>query len=230
MDLNNAVIIVTGASRGIGKVLASVLSEAGATVIGCARTESDTVRSVDVSNPEEMDALVKSVITEHGKLDVLINNAGVIHQYAPLEEISLEDFKQCIDVNLNSVFYGMRSALPHMKKNNSGAIINIASMAATVAHPRISAYNASKFGVLGLTQTSAKELNDIDSAVKLYSVSPGGVDTDMRTELLGDEARKSQSPEVIAQIIVDTLTGKLSVNNGDNVQVDHGEVKATKML
>ncbi|MBT5237318.1 SDR family oxidoreductase [Candidatus Peregrinibacteria bacterium] len=230
MDLNNAVIIVTGASRGIGKALVSVLSEAGATVIGCARTESDTIRAVDVSNPEEMDALVKSVIAEHGKLDVLINNAGVIHQYAPLEEISLEDFKQCIDINLNSVFYGMRSALLHMKNNNSGTIINIASMAATVAHPRISAYNASKFGVLGLTQTAAKELDDIYSKVRLYSVSPGGVDTDMRTELLGDEATKSQSPEVIAKVIIDTLTDTLPANNGDNIQVVHGGVSTIAML
>ncbi len=230
MDLNNAVIIVTGASRGIGKALVSVLSEAGATVIGCARTESDIIRAVDVSNSEEMDALVKSVITEHGKLDVLINNAGVIHQYAPLEEVSLEDFKQCIDINLNSVFYGMRSALPYMKKNNSGAIINIASMAATVAHPRISAYNASKFGVLGLTQTAAKELNDLKSKVRLYSVSPGGVDTDMRTELLGDEATKSQSPEVIAKVIIDTLTDTLPANNGDNIQVVHGGVSTIAML
>ena len=230
MDLHQLVIIVTGASRGIGKALVTALEEKGATVIGCARTENESIRAVDVTDPDAVSAFINSVIDAYGKVDVLINNAGVIHQYDFLEDVSIDDFQRCIDSNLASVFYGMRAVLPSMKKNNTGVIINIASMAGSVAHPRISAYNASKFGVLGLTQTVAKELNDINSNVKIWSVSPGGVDTDMRTELLGDEITKSQSPDVIAQVVLSTLTGTLSPYNGDNIQVVHGEVHTISML
>jgi NAD(P)-dependent dehydrogenase (short-subunit alcohol dehydrogenase family) len=226
MKLQDAVIIVTGASRGIGKALVTAFESEGATVIGCSRSGNEDTRVVDVSDPDAVSALVHSVIDEHGRVDVLINNAGVIHQYHPLEEISLEDYTKCIDCNIGSVFYGMRSVLAHMKKNNSGIIINIGSMAGTVSHPNISVYSATKFAVLGLTQTVAKELNDDNSAVLCINVSPGGTDTDMRKELLGEEASKSQNPEIVARIVSDILTEKIAVENGMNVQIVRGEISA----
>jgi 3-oxoacyl-[acyl-carrier protein] reductase len=226
MKLQGAVIIVTGASRGIGKALVTVLQKEGATVIGCSRSGNDDTRIIDVSDPDAVSALVNSVIDEHGTVDVLINNAGVIHLYNALEKISLDDYSQCIDVNIGSVFYGMRSVLPHMKKHNKGVIINIGSMAGTVSHPHISVYSATKFAVLGLTQTVAKELDDEKSSVRCLSVSPGGTDTDMRRELLGEDAAKSQDPEIVARIVSDILTEKIAVENGMNVQVVRGEISA----
>jgi NAD(P)-dependent dehydrogenase (short-subunit alcohol dehydrogenase family) len=226
MKLQDSVIIVTGASRGIGKALITILEGEGATVIGCSRSGNEDTRVVDVSDPDAVSALVQSVIDEHGRVDVLINNAGVIHQYSPLEEISLEDYSKCIDCNIGSVFYGMRAVLAHMKKNNNGFIINIGSMAGTVSHPNISVYSATKFAVLGLTQTVAKELDDEKSSVRCLSVSPGGTDTDMRRELLGEGAAKSQDPEIVARIVSDILTEKTPIENGMNVQVVRGEISA----
>lgn len=224
MDISGTVTVVTGASRGIGKAIFDELSRRGSRVIGCSKSGNDLLAEVDVSSYESLSLFLKSVEEEHGGIDILINNAGVIHDKKPLEELSLHEYKRCMEINLDGVFYGMSAVLPVMKGRNSGVIINIASRGGTRSHPGLSAYCAGKFAVLGLTQAVAKELIDEKSNVRCISVSPGGVDTDMRAEIFGKhDASLQQSPTFIAECVADIIEEKIPVSNGSDVQVLRGE-------
>lgn len=224
MNLSGTVVVITGASRGIGKALKEAFEAEGAIVAGCAKTGLDDIATVDVTNARDVVGFVRDTIAEHGKIDVLINNAGVAHDLAPLEEMSVETYKECMAANVDSVFHAMHAVLPVLKKQHSGCIINIASRAAQRAHPHLSVYSASKYAVVGLTHAVAQDLKETSPDVLCFAVSPGGVGTDMRKDLFGEEdAAAQQTPNAVAACIVSALKDA-SVNNGDNLIVSGGEV------
>ena len=224
MKLDGAVVVITGASRGIGKAFADALSAEGATVVGCALNAGDGIESVDVGDSDALEAFLESVQEKHGAIDILINNAGINHKFGFLEDLDPSLYHDCMRINTESVYTAMRAVLPSMKERNSGVIINIASNTASSAHPRLPFYTVCKFAVLGLTQVVAKNLLDLELDVTCFSVSPKGVDTDMRRALASDDGRVIQSAERVAKCVLPILQGEKKIENGVDIKINDGEI------
>ncbi|ETX15708.1 short-chain dehydrogenase [Roseivivax halodurans JCM 10272] len=194
MDMTGKVVMVTGASRGIGAAAAKRFAAAGAKVALVARS-ADAVADVageigrdqavaipcDISRYWEVDQTVQNCIEAFGRLDVLVNNAGVIEPIAHLAEADPEAWGQVIDINLKGVFHGMRAALPPMIAQGSGTILTIGSGAAHGPVEAWSHYCASKAGALMLTRMADKE--NREAGIRALSLSPGTVATQMQKEI-----------------------------------------------
>lgn len=191
IDLTGQTAIVIGAGRGIGESIALKLAEAGADVM-----VSDIVRdnaqkvadkiiamgrdskayAIDVSKQADVDGMVDDVAENYGKVDIMVNNAG-INVIKLFEDSTAEEFDRIIDVNLKGVFYGCKAASKYMIKQKSGKIVNTASMAAKMVAEYHTMYSATKFGVVGMTQVIARELGKYN--INVNSICPGNVRTDM---------------------------------------------------
>jgi NAD(P)-dependent dehydrogenase (short-subunit alcohol dehydrogenase family) len=238
MNLRDKVVVVTGASRGLGAAFAEVLASEGAKLFICSNDKEGIEKEcnkikendgqcessvVNVTNKEQVAKFVSEVLEKNNGIDILINNAGTIHPMHPVEEITDDEYEKCMKTNIDSVFYFLRAVLPSMKEKDSGTIVNISSGAGKRAHPNLSIYCASKFAVEGLTQSLAKEL--VDTGVKCFAVCPGGVNTKMRAFLFGDEeSANQQSPETVANILKDILLEKTEVPNGADVHIRDGKI------
>lgn len=191
IDLTNQTAIVIGAGRGIGKAIALKLSEAGARVMAAdvilenveevaAEIKRNNGESkafkIDITNQAEVDDLVDSIVAEYGKLDIMINNAGVnvIKLFA---DSYSDEFDKLVNINLKGVYYGCKAAVRHMIKQNYGKIVNTASQAAKAPFDYHSMYSATKFGVVGMTQVIAKELGKYN--INANCICPGIVRTEM---------------------------------------------------
>ena len=191
MDLTDKVAVVTGASSGLGRHFAAALVDRGAHVFGLARS-TDTLNALrdewgdrfhpvacDVRDEDQVDAAFDTVRDEGGRIDVLLNNAGLA-QFGPVDEQSAEEWDVQQDTNVRGVFLCTRAAVPTMKQQNAdegfgGHIVNIASIAGLLGNPNISAYNASKFAVRGFSEAIMKELRD--DGIKVSCVYPGSIET-----------------------------------------------------
>jgi 3-oxoacyl-[acyl-carrier protein] reductase len=198
--LTGKVAIVTGASRGIGRATALALAAEGAQVvvnyarsstaaddlvgqIGAAGGEGLALQA-DVSQSEQVDALFKATMDKWGRVDVLVNNAGITRDTLLLR-MKLEDWQAVIDLNLTGVFLCTRAASKIMLKQRSGRIINIASVAGLMGNPGQANYSAAKAGVVGFTKTVAKELST--RGITVNAVAPGFIQTDMTDDLPNTE-------------------------------------------
>lgn len=186
-DLAGQSILITGASRGIGAAAARLFARAGAR-LGLAGRPSDALSAVaqetgarllpcDVADFAQVQAAVAAMTADHGRLDVLINNAGVIDPIAPLAEADPDAWARQIAVNLTGVFHGMRAALPVMQAQGAGTIITVGSGAAYNPLEGWSGYCASKAGAIMLTRAAHLEAGE---RVRVLSLSPGTVATDMQ--------------------------------------------------
>lgn len=190
--------IVTGASRGLGRAMAVALAEAGADVALGARARAEleeTARLVaatgrralpvptDVTDYAQVDILVRRAVAELGGLHVVVNNSGIA-RVAPVAEMSPEDFRATLDVNLVGVFHGCRAAAAHLIAQKSGKIINVASVLGQVGLPGYSAYAASKSGVMGFTRALATEW--ARHGIQVNALAPGWFVTDMNADAFGD--------------------------------------------
>ncbi len=187
-DLEGMVIVVTGASRGIGNIIAKRLLKSGAAVVAVSRNKKELTASFvssgtmlmilqgDVTKKEDVEKIIETVITKYGKIDVLINNAGKIISKR-FEHISLEDFNEVMDVNLKGMFLMSQSAIPFMKKKKQGFIINIGSKIShnTNVAPGMTLYAASKYAVEGFSFALNKELKQ--TGVRVSCLMPGTVNT-----------------------------------------------------
>ena len=224
--MDKQVALVTGASRGIGKAIAYLFAQEGMNVVICSRNENqirktaveiqkDTGNLVvpvktDVRNHVDVDKLVQSALNEFGRIDILVNNAGVAI-IKSLVETTDHEYDTIIDTNLSGVFFCCKSVLPHMIKQKSGYIINISSGAGKTGFANLSVYCASKFGVIGMTESLAEEVSDY--GIKVFSVCPGAVATQMQKEFMSNEEfekRKNQmiQPEEVAQKVLQLIKGK----------------------
>src|SRR3982074_3119539 len=173
MDLKNKIAIVTGGTKGIGRGIAEALVAEGISVCISARNQGEIDEAVarlnesgrghaigficDVRDYDQVKALVAHTVKELGGLDILVNNAG-IGVFETVEETSPEDFRAVLETNLFGVFYCCHEAIPAMKKRGGGYIINISSLAGVNAHPRIAAYNASKFALNVFSEALMQEV------------------------------------------------------------------------
>ena len=190
IDLSSRTALVSGASRGIGEAGARRLHAAGANVVLLARSGADIERIAgelgdralaltgDVADPASVDGAVARAVERFGSLDILVNNAGLIDPVARIEDADPEAWGAVIDVNVKGVFHLARAALPAMKRQGSGTIVNISSGAATSALEGWSHYCSSKAAVLMLTRCLHKE--EAENGIRAVGLSPGTVATDMQ--------------------------------------------------
>ncbi len=186
--MTTSVAVVTGASSGIGRALAKQLDAEGYSLVLCDVNEPGLRETqgllkrgsqrvtLDVSNRAAVQAMAADVIATHGRIDLVINNAGVTVD-ATVAEVSLEDFEWLFGINFWGVVYGTKAFLPKMIEQRSGTIVNISSVFGMIGFPRQGAYNASKFAVRGFTEALWCELEG--SGVTAVSVHPGGIKTNI---------------------------------------------------
>ena len=241
--LQEAVVVVTGASRGLGRAIAQEMGRGGAkVVVNYSRSREPAEELVaeisenggeaiavqaDVSDPEQAKSLIDRTIEEFGRIDVLVNNAG-INVDRTLRKLSVEDWDKVIQVDLNSAFYTVHAALPHMTEQGGGKIINMSSFVGEAGNIGQANYSAAKAGLLGFTKTAAKELARY--GITVNSICPGFIETDMVAAIPDDAKEKLLKtvplgrfghPEEIARAVRflvedgDYITGQaLDINGG----------------
>ena len=219
MDLKGKTAVVTGGSKGIGRAIAKSLIDAGVNVSISARNKSEIEQAVaqlneggkaqaagfvcDVRDEAQVRSYFAQTVEHFGGVDILVNNAGV-GLFASVESMSPEDFRAVIETNVCGVFYCCHEAIPLMKQRGGGYIINISSLAGTNAHPRMAAYNASKFGLNGFSEALMQEVRH--DKIKVSYIMPGSVNT----EFGGDEPSDANSwqlqPDDVAKTVLDLLS------------------------
>ncbi len=202
--LHEKVALITGAAGGIGGATARRFVEEGAFVLltdangdGARQVaeqlgERASARGHDVTSEDDWQAVVSWGLDAHGRIDVLLNNAGVFLA-APLAETSPKDFRRVLDVNVLGVFLGVRAIAAAMSERGGGSIVNVSSLAGLTGSPYLSAYAASKWAVRGITRSAAREL--ARDHVRVNSVHPGQIDTDMNAR------QRERTPELIDRLI-----------------------------
>ena len=210
--------VVTGSTKGIGRAIAEGLLEAGARVVVSARNAGEVEKAVadlgrahpkrvlgrtcDVRREKDVTALFEETEKAFGGVDILVNNAGVGF-FKNLEEMSLEDWNTILETNLTGVFLCSRAAIPRMRKRGGGYILNISSLAGRNAFPQATAYNASKFGLNGMSEALMQEVRY--DGIKVTYLMPGSVATHFNDHTPGPEDDWKIQPRDIARIVVDLL-------------------------
>jgi NADP-dependent 3-hydroxy acid dehydrogenase YdfG len=188
-NIDGKVIVITGASSGLGEATARLLAQEGAhVVLGARRLDrlqalaaaiglpASAAIETDVTDRDQVTRLVDHAVTAHGRIDVLINNAGLM-PHSPLERGRVEDWERMIDVNLKGVVYGIAAALPHMTKQKSGHIINVSSVAGHKVRPGSAVYAATKAAVLMLSEGLRQEVKPYN--IRTTVISPGAVQSEL---------------------------------------------------
>jgi NAD(P)-dependent dehydrogenase (short-subunit alcohol dehydrogenase family) len=221
-------VVVTGATRGLGRALCDRFVEAGWTVAGCG-TNAQLVQGVakEIGAPHRMntvdatdwaavDAWAQELVSEIGAPDLLINNAGVINENAPLWEVPTEEFARVIDVNVRGVFHVIRAFVPAMIERKSGVVVNLSSGWGRSTSPDVAPYCASKWAIEGLTQSFA---HDLPKGLAAVALNPGIIDTDMLRSTFGSGAGHYPSPEKWSRNAAPFLIGLTSRHNGQSLTV-----------
>ncbi len=230
-----ATAIITGSTKGIGKSTAIVLAKNGFNVVICSRNQKQVEQTLneinsfannkglaigykcDTSKPSDVENLVKLAIDKFGKIDVLINNAGIAF-YKNMIDTAFDEWSNTININLTGCFLFCKYVLPYMIKNNTGTIINISSGAGKMGFPKLSAYCASKFGIMGFSQSISKEV--VSTNIRVMVLCPGEINTSMLKDMvntgfqLSSEEENLYQPEDVANIIFEMIKESNTYRNG----------------
>ncbi|RRZ90435.1 SDR family oxidoreductase [Erwinia sp. 198] len=235
-NISGKVVVITGASSGIGEATARQLSAAGASVVlGARRLEKLNalaeeitatggkveVAQTDVANLHDVEALVKKAVEVFGRVDVLINNAGIMPN-SRLDELQVDDWNRAIDINLKGTLYGIAAALPFMKVQKSGHIINVSSLSGHRVRPTTAVYSATKFAVRALSEGLRMEMTPYN--IRSTIISPGPVDTDLPSSVTN--AAVAEQVRMIHEIAipVETLANTIVFAIGQPETVDINEI------
>lgn len=214
--LKDKVAVITGGARGIGFAIAQAFTRNGCHVVIAGRDlrqlksaeaklgkgKATSVRC-DVGDAAQVEELFAGVKKQHSAIDILINNAGVAHELAPVEKLSIEDWKRVIDTNLTGMFFCTRAGLPLMR--SGGTIVNNLSVAATQPFEGMAAYNASKYGALGFTNVLREELRK--RGIRVLALIPGPTDTEIWNQFWPDAPRQQMvSPVTVAEAVLNVVT------------------------
>jgi 3-oxoacyl-[acyl-carrier protein] reductase len=218
MSQSGKVAVVTGSTKGIGYAIADALARAGASVTISARNAEEVSAAAarlnrpgngralgvpcDVRRPEAVVELIRRTVAEFGGLDILVNNAGVGH-FGPVAELSVERWEQVIETNLSGAFYCCREAIPHLRRRGGGWIINIASLAGKNPMAGGTAYNASKFGLVGFSE--ALMLDVRHDNIRVSCLMPGSVATHFNDHTPSEADAWKIQPEDIAGVVLNLL-------------------------
>jgi 3-oxoacyl-[acyl-carrier protein] reductase len=233
-NLNTA--LVTGSGRGIGKELAILLAKKGLNLVLCSRTKSEIdsaassiestsisqviSRVCDVSVSSQVNDLIKESLNKFGHIDALINNAGITY-VKKLVDTTEQEWNQTLDINLKGVFLFSKAILPTMISNNFGVIVNVCSGAGKVGFEDISAYCASKFGMIGLGESLSLEIAKYN--IRIMSICPGEVATKMQENVDKNyyelNKHKMLHPKIVAEKIVDMIFDDKKYRNGVSVDL-----------
>jgi len=228
MRLKGQIAVITGGGRGIGRAICLALAREGADIVIAARTEKEireTARMVekaggkalavrtDIRKEEDVRKMISETVKAFGRIDILINNAGVAYgKY--LVDTSTEEYETIMDTNVKGMFFCTKYALPHLLKRGDGRIINISSGAGKRGIPKLSIYCASKFAVIGFTESLAYE---IGGGLQVYAVCPDSVDTRMYHSLHSDEP--ALKPEDVARKVLDLCLPETTLPSGSSIEV-----------
>jgi 3alpha(or 20beta)-hydroxysteroid dehydrogenase len=235
--LDEKVCLITGAARGQGAVEAKLFAEEGATVwltdvldedgTAMAEAAGGTYRHLDVRNEDEWSVLIDEIVTRDGRIDVLVNNAGIFRSDKMLDT-SVEDFRNVMSVNCLGVFLGMRTVAGPMREAGTGSIVNISSLAGLQAASGAFAYGTSKWAVRGMTKTAAVEL--ARRGVRVNSIHPGLIETDMLDQLhvapgrltRGVPLGRTATAREVATLALFLASDESSYSTGSEFVVDGG--------
>jgi len=210
--LTGKVVMITGTSRGLGLGLAEAFRAEGAEVERASRREG-----IDVTQEEDVITWFDRAQEIHGRIDVLVNNAGVLTPRKPLAEVAIEEWEESIAGNLTSVFLCCREAVRRMIPQESGLIINVSSGVADRAAPLWGAYAAAKWGALGLTKLLAEEVGG--EGIRVVAVNPSRTRTTMRAEAYPDEDPLTvKTPEKTAPFFLALAAGEIPFENGEHLE------------
>jgi 3-oxoacyl-[acyl-carrier protein] reductase len=233
MRLKNKICIITGAAQGIGAATVTKFAAEGAIVIGCDRRReamagaTDTY-AVDVTDRTQVDAMVAAVRDKHGRIDVLVNNAGITKD-ARLVKMTLEQFDAVIDVNLRGVFHCSQAVAETMIAQGAGVILNASSVVGIYGNFGQTNYAASKFGVIGFTKTWSRELGP--KGIRVNAVAPGFVETPILATIPDKVLQHMREqvplhrlgrPEEIASVYAFLASDEASYINGAVIEVSGG--------
>ena len=241
-QIDGKVVVITGASSGLGEATATALSTEGAIVVLGARRE-DRIQALadkltkeggkalalktDVTDREQVKKLVDTAVSHFGRIDVLINNAGLMPS-APIERLKFDEWEQMIDVNIKGVLYGIAAALPHMKEQKSGHIINVSSVAGHKVNAGGSVYAATKFAVRALSEGLRQEVKPYN--IRTTIISPGAVDTELITTIsepdIADAFKKTYESAIPADSFARIVV--FAMSQPDDVDINEVLFRPTK--
>ncbi|KQZ57452.1 MULTISPECIES: glucose 1-dehydrogenase [unclassified Lysobacter] len=246
--LRDKVVLVTGASSGIGAATARAFAREGAIVLAAARRAAEgeavaeSIRAeggrarflqADVTREDDIRRLVETAVADYGRLDVAFNNAGTDGRFAPFVEQDDANYEYVMNTNVRSVFWSMKHQIAAMLRSGGGAIVNNASMGALIGFQNAAVYIASKHAVMGLTKTAALEY--FPRGIRVNAVLPGIIDTPFQDRVWGDEAAKqafanatvagrSGTAEEVAGAALFLASGQASFFSGQGLVMDGGYV------
>ncbi|GAB4530479.1 MAG: SDR family oxidoreductase [Pleurocapsa sp.] len=239
--IENKVVIITGASSGLGEATARRLAKNGAKLMLAARREERLKELVseieqqggtakyqltDVTDCSQIEALVKATHQAYERIDVLVNNAGLM-PLSPLDEIKVDEWEKMIDVNIKGLLYGLAAVLPIMRQQKSGHIVNISSVAGHKVFPGGTVYCATKFAVKAISEGIRLESN---GEIRVTNISPGAVDTELTNTITHDETAKNTEQMYSIAIDADAIARAITyaIEQPEDVDVNEMIIRPTR--
>jgi NADP-dependent 3-hydroxy acid dehydrogenase YdfG len=233
--IEGKVVVITGGSSGLGEATAKLLAERGAKVMLGARREENLERLVseieddggvaayrvtDVTSQDQVENLVAGAVEEFGRIDVLVNNAGLM-PLSPLDALKVDEWEQMVDVNIKGVLYGVAAALPRMQEQHDGQFINLSSVAGHVVFPNSAVYSGTKFAVWAISEGLRQEVGD---EIRTTTISPGAVASELTSTISHEETAEGTNALYEMAIDADAVARAIAYAIEQPKDVDTNEI------